>query len=145
MSTLDKKIESLDRAKGDQRREIAALKESQTRSDDRIRELEQNAATSSASIANAQHDRWTWAGLAGLIGAVIAATGVRLWWPHSVHVVKPLSVSVGLGTWSMNTPPKTSLPTVGFNVSTHWLPGPPRLHAHGVLVRPPTWRPYTGA
>ena len=145
VNTLDKKVESLDRANADQRREIASLKDSQARAEERVRELEQKAATSNAAIADAERDRWKWAGLAGLIGAALAATAVRLWWTRSVHVVKPLSVSVGLGAWSMTTPPQTALPAVGFKVSTHWLPGPPQLHAPGVLVRPPTWRPYAGA
>lgn len=103
----------------------------------RLRQFENRARELGAELATLRRDRWLWVAGLALLGAALAGVGIRLWWPKTLHVVKPLSLSVGLGAWSISAPSPVSAPHAPFRVRTQWLPGESQVRASGALDRRP--------
>ncbi|MDM0021430.1 hypothetical protein [Variovorax saccharolyticus] len=152
---LDQASQELSQAKADQARTAQALEAANQRIANREQEAQRQrnelAATSTrvlqfedetrrlqAAFAAAQRERWSWAALFALLGAGLAAAAVRWWWPKPVQVVKPLSVSVGLGAWSLEAASPAAGPAASFQVRTQWLPVGSGVRPAGELVARPS-------
>lgn len=101
----------------------------------RLGSLEDRTRSLETELAAARRDGWLWAAAFAVLGAGLAGAAVRAWWPKAIKVVKPLSVSVGLGTWAIATPSLGTAPRAAFQLRTQWLPGASRVHASGPLTR----------
>lgn len=131
LEAANQRIADRDQEAQRQRSELAATST-------RTRQIEDETHRLQAALAAAQRERWTWAALFAMLAAGLATAAVRLWWPKSIHLTKPWSVSVGLGAWNLEASPLASAPAATFQVRTQWLPGGSLVRTAGELVPRPT-------
>lgn len=103
----------------------------------RLAQAAQALAQAGSELDIARQQRPTWAALAAVLGAGLAAGAVRAWWPRKLP--QPFSVAVSAGRWSVGAAIPTDGAGIAFRLTTHWEPGPVGVQAHapgGLLRRP---------